>query len=109
MTENKKESAEKKVAKTQAIITYLTDSLQGEAMAPAAYQDEIESKWSKLTAEEKQAQLTTLQAELSEAQGAVDNWTKRFSKYKIENERRRHNYVPLIFELLHQLGKKNML
>jgi len=30
-------------------------------------------------------------------------------KWKAENERRRHNYVPLIFELLKQLAKKNML
>ena len=31
------------------------------------------------------------------------------SKWDKENERRRHNYVPLIFELLKQMGKKGML
>lgn len=35
--------------------------------------------------------------------------TERRQKWKKENERRRHNYVPLIFELLQQMGKKQML
>lgn len=34
---------------------------------------------------------------------------ERLSKWKAENERRRHNYAPAIFELLKQLAKKNML
>ena len=34
---------------------------------------------------------------------------ERNQKWKIENERRRHNYVPLIFELLQQLAKKGQL
>ena len=33
----------------------------------------------------------------------------RRGKWKAENERRRHNYVPLIFELLKKLAQKNML
>jgi ubiquitin carboxyl-terminal hydrolase L5 len=34
---------------------------------------------------------------------------ERLAKWKAENERRRHNYVPAIFELLKQLAQKNML
>jgi len=34
---------------------------------------------------------------------------ERRAKWKLENQRRRHNYVPLIFELLKQLAQKNML
>jgi len=34
---------------------------------------------------------------------------ERQANWKIENERRRHNYVPVIFELLRQLANKNML
>ena len=33
----------------------------------------------------------------------------RQAKWKAENERRRHNYVPAIFELLKQLAKKDLL
>jgi len=33
----------------------------------------------------------------------------RQARWRIENERRKHNYVPLIFELLQGLAKKNML
>jgi ubiquitin carboxyl-terminal hydrolase L5 len=35
--------------------------------------------------------------------------TERQEKWKVENARRRHNYVPLIFDVLTQLAKKNML
>ena len=35
--------------------------------------------------------------------------TSKKESWKTENERRRHNYVPLIFELLEQLAKKNMV
>ena len=30
-------------------------------------------------------------------------------QWSLENQRRRHNYVPLIFELLKQLGQKHKL
>ncbi len=35
--------------------------------------------------------------------------TERQTRWKLENERRRHNYVPFVFELLQQLAKKGML
>ena len=34
---------------------------------------------------------------------------ERGQRWKAENERRKHNYVPFIFELLKQLAQKNML
>jgi ubiquitin carboxyl-terminal hydrolase L5 len=39
----------------------------------------------------------------------VASETEKNAKWKIENERRRHNYVPFIFELLKVLAKKNKL
>ena len=35
--------------------------------------------------------------------------TERRTKWKAENERRRHNYVPAIFEILKQLAMQNKL
>ena len=58
----------------------------------------------------------TVEASLNELSSSIANHemriaaeTERQAKWKAENERRRHNYVPLIFELLQQLAKKNML
>lgn len=34
---------------------------------------------------------------------------QRQANWRSENERRRHNYVPVIFELLKQLSQKRML
>jgi ubiquitin carboxyl-terminal hydrolase L5 len=58
----------------------------------------------------------TIMASLSEISSSIANQETRVhaeierqAKWKAENERRRHNYVPLIFELLTQLAKKNML
>ena len=34
---------------------------------------------------------------------------QRKANWRSENERRRHNYVPVIFELLKQLSQKKML
>lgn len=58
----------------------------------------------------------TITASLAEVTSSISNQemkilqeTERQAKWKSENERRRHNYVPLIFELLTQLAKKNML
>lgn len=39
----------------------------------------------------------------------IEDEKSRREKWKAENERRRHNYVPMIFELLKQLAQKNML
>ena len=33
----------------------------------------------------------------------------KFNRYKVENERRQHNYIPLIFELLKNMSEKNIL
>ena len=33
----------------------------------------------------------------------------KFNRYKVENERRQHNYIPLIFELLKSMSQENIL
>ena len=49
------------------------------------------------------------EAEIEVLKTLIANEAEKQERWKVENERRRHNYVPLIFELLQQLAKKNML
>lgn len=55
------------------------------------------------------ASLEQINQSIANSEAKIAQEIERFKKWKEENERRRHNYVPLIFELLKQLGKKNML
>ena len=58
-------------------------------------------------------QLSAYEEQVKESQSAIEvkiaDEKVRRGKWKAENERRRHNYVPLIFELLKKLAQKNML
>lgn len=49
------------------------------------------------------------EAEMEVQKVIIAEETEKQAKWKVENERRRHNYVPMIFELLQQLAKKDML
>lgn len=58
----------------------------------------------------------TLHASLAELSSSIANQevriqmeVERQKKWRAENERRRHNYVPFIFEMLQQLAQKGML
>jgi ubiquitin carboxyl-terminal hydrolase L5 len=50
-----------------------------------------------------------LDTEQSKIEGTIEQETEKQARWKTENERRRHNYVPLIFDLLTHLAKKNLL
>ena len=72
----------------------------------------VATELAQLTAESPE----TIQASLAELSNSIEAKEERLSyeierqkQWKTENERRRHNYVPLIFELLQQLARKNML
>ena len=56
-----------------------------------------------------EASQAQIQGQIGTLQEKIQEETEKQAKWKKENERRRHNYVPLIFELLQQLAKKNML
>ena len=77
----------------------------------AQYQsiDEIKNNYANLDGESLKGHLDTISSEIIEIQNALEAETEKQNKWKTENERRRHNYVPLIFELLQQLAKKNQL
>ncbi|TNV72719.1 hypothetical protein FGO68_gene11962 [Halteria grandinella] len=55
------------------------------------------------------ASLEELSTSIANQEMRIMQENERQARWKAENERRRHNYVPLIFELLQQLAKKNML
>ena len=50
-----------------------------------------------------------LDSEQKAIEASIEQETEKQARWKTENERRRHNYVPLIFDLLTQLAKKNLL
>lgn len=58
---------------------------------------------------ERQKSLTSDPAELARLQALIEEEEWKFKKYKIENIRRKHNYLPLIMELLKVLAKEGKL
>ena len=56
-----------------------------------------------------QASINEIYSSIATQEGKLQGEVEKQAKWRIENERRRHNYVPLIFELLQQLAKKQML
>ncbi|XP_001607168.1 ubiquitin carboxyl-terminal hydrolase isozyme L5 [Nasonia vitripennis] len=58
---------------------------------------------------ERQKSLTTDPGEIARLQALIDEEIWKSKKYKIENIRRKHNYLPLIIELLKILAKEGKL
>ena len=56
-----------------------------------------------------QASINEITSSIMNQEVKVQIEQEKLQKWRSENERRRHNYVPMIFELLQQLAKKNML
>mmetsp|Transcript_24552 Transcript_24552/g.24146 ORF Transcript_24552/g.24146 Transcript_24552/m.24146 type:complete len:86 (+) Transcript_24552:860-1117(+) len=56
-----------------------------------------------------QASLEEVMQAMLKQEQKVQEELERNQRWKVENERRKHNYVPFIFELLQQLARKNML
>ena len=56
-----------------------------------------------------QASLSEIEQSINNQEVKIQSEVERNQKWKVENERRKHNYVPFIFELLEQMAKKNML
>lgn len=58
---------------------------------------------------EKQKSSTTDSTEIARLQCLIDEEVWKSKKYKTENIRRKHNYLPLIMELLKVLSKEGKL
>ena len=58
---------------------------------------------------ERQKNLINDPSEVARIQALIDEEIWKSKKYKIENIRRKHNYLPLIMELLKILAKEGKL
>lgn len=67
---------------------------------------EIDSKKSKTTDD---TVLAELKSQEEKAQMEIQAEKEKFARWKQENIRRKHNYIPFIFNLLKQLAKKDKL
>lgn len=66
-------------------------------------------EYNSLSKEDLQKNLSNLEFEFENIRMVIDEENQKFEKYAIENERRQHNYIPLIFDLLKIMSEKNVL
>ncbi|XP_062514996.1 ubiquitin carboxyl-terminal hydrolase isozyme L5-like [Corticium candelabrum] len=62
-----------------------------------------------LLPDELTSQLEEIESRLVDLQSLIASETEKMHKYKIENIRRKHNYIPLIMEMLKILGERGEL
>ncbi len=75
------------------------------------------SEYDNLNQDELHAKLFEIDDNVSHLNMAISEEDYKFQRYKVnainnlqvENERRQHNYIPLIFELLKNMAEKNIL
>lgn len=95
MTGDKRDAARAKVER----LTLLKSFLSGEDKDFTKVQGEVESLRG-IDEERKQQRIAEIEGELSQVQVELEEEEKRNETWKTENQRRRHNYVPLILEVL---------
>lgn len=59
--------------------------------------------------EDLQNLLERISTEISNYQQDVSEEEAKFQRWKVENVRRKHNYIPFIFNVLKMLAEKNQL
>jgi ubiquitin carboxyl-terminal hydrolase L5 len=59
--------------------------------------------------EQLEEKLKKIESEINECNNGINIEKMKINKYKEENEKRQHNYVPLIFELLKIMDEKGIL
>ena len=67
------------------------------------------SEYDNLSSDELNARLFELEDLISHYNNNIKEEDMKFNRYKTENERRQHNYIPLIFEMLKNMSGENML
>ena len=70
---------------------------------------EVFSEFDNLSSDEFNAKLYEIEDLISHFDNCIKYEEMKFKRFKVENERRQHNYIPLIFELLKSMSEKNIL
>ena len=70
---------------------------------------EVFSEFDNLSSDELSAKLFEIEDLISHFDSNIKDEEMKFNRFKVENERRQHNYIPLIFELLKNMSEKNVL
>lgn len=59
--------------------------------------------------EQLEEKLKNIELEINECNNGINIEKMKMNKYKEENEKRQHNYVPIIFELLKQMSEQDII
>ena len=59
--------------------------------------------------EQLEEKLKNIEFEINECNNGINIEKMKMNKYKEENEKRQHNYVPIIFELLKQMSEQDII
>ena len=62
-----------------------------------------------MSKDQLEEKLKNIEFEINECNNGINIEKMKMNKYKEENERRQHNYVPFIFELLKQMSEKGII
>ena len=66
-------------------------------------------EFNKMNKEQLNERLKSINFNIKENENIIQMEQNKMKKYKEENERRQHNYIPFIFELLKTMGEKGVL
>ena len=74
-----------------------------------AKKDKDFEEFNKMSKEQLEDKLNSINFKIKENDETIRIEENKMKKYKEENERRQHNYIPFIFELLKVMGEKGVL
>ena len=62
-----------------------------------------------MSKDQLEVNLSQLDYEIENNKSVIFNESQKKKKYKIDNQRRQHSYIPLIYEMLKTFAEKNVL